>query len=297
MSAPEVRAAPGVTQPHALAPARAPGAARLAARQVASELGLVFRRRRNVIILVLLMAVPVLIGVAVKVSAPRPGEGPPFIGQVSGNGVFLAFTALTVCLPVFLPLAVAVVAGDAVSGEASAGTLRYLLTVPVGRTRLLVIKAIGVLAYVSVAVLLVSLTGLVAGAALFGLHPVTLLSGGTVSLSSGLLRVLAVSGYVVIDLVGLAAVGLFFSTLTEVPVGAMAATLAVAIGFAVLDSIPQVGSLRGLLLTHHWLDFGELLRLAPRTSELARYCLLPLAYAAVFGTGAWARLTTADVTS
>jgi len=43
-------------------------------------------------------------------------------------------------IPLFLPMAVAVVAGDAVSGEANTGTLRYLLTVPVGRTRLLAVK-------------------------------------------------------------------------------------------------------------------------------------------------------------
>lgn len=266
-------------------------------RQVASELLIVFRRRRNAILLVLLALVPVLVGVAVKVSTPRPGQGPPFIGQVSGNGLFLTFTALTVCLPVFLPLAVAIVSGDAVSGEANAGTLRYLLTVPVGRGRLLVVKAIGVLTYVGAAVLVVALSGLVTGGVLFGLHRVTLLSGDTVPLTDGLGRMLAVAVYVLVDLVGLAAIGLFFSTVTEVPVGAMAATLAVAIAFAILDSIPQLGSLRGLLLTHHWLDFGDLLRSSTDVGQLLRYCLLPLSYAAVFGAAAWARLSTTDVTS
>jgi len=107
------------------------------ARQLRSELRLVFRRRRNLAMLVVLGAIPILIGTAVKVSTPRPGEGgPAFIGQLTNNGLFLAFTALTICLPVFLPLAVAVVCGDAIAGEANTGTLRYLLTVPVSRTRL-----------------------------------------------------------------------------------------------------------------------------------------------------------------
>ena len=280
---------------HAVArPAIRPG---LLGRELTSELSLVFRRRRNAIVLMLIATVPVLIGTAVKVSAPKPGEGPPFIAQVSGNGLFLTFTALTVCLPVFLPLAVAIVAGDAVAGEANAGTLRYLLTVPVGRTRVLVVKALGVLAYLAAAVMTVSLVALITGAALFGLHPVTLLSGDTVPITNGLQRALAVTIFVAVDLVGLAAIGLFFSTLTEVPVGAMAATLGVAVAFAILDSIPQLGSLRGLMLTHHWLDFGELLRRSPQTSQLLRFSLVPLAYAALFGTAAWARLSNADITS
>jgi ABC-2 type transport system permease protein len=265
-------------------------------RQLCSELRLVFGRRRNLAMLVLLTAIPIFIGIAVKVSTPRPGEGPPFISELTGNGLFLAFTALAVCLPVFLPLAVAVVAGDAVAGEASLGTLRYLLSIPVSRTRLLIIKSVGVLLYVAAAVLLVTVGGLATGAALFGTHGVTLLSGDTVSIGNGLARSAAVAAYVFIDLVGLAAVGLFFSTLTEVPVGAMAATVITVIAFAVMDSVPQLGELRNVLLTHHWLDFDELLRSSPDTSSLLGWSLLPLTYAAVFSAAAWARLTTADVT-
>jgi ABC-2 type transport system permease protein len=247
--------------------------------------------------LVLLAAIPIFIGIAVKLSTPRPGEGPPFISELTGNGLFLAFTALSICLPVFLPLAVAVVTGDAVAGEAGTGTLRYLLTVPISRTRLLAVKSVGVLTYVAAAVLLITVVGLATGAALFGTHGVTLVSGDTVSIGNGLARSAAVALYVFIDLVGLAAIGLFFSTLTEVPVGAMAATVVVAIIFAVLDSVPQLGSVRGALLTHHWLGFTELLRSSPDALALLRWSLLPLAYAAVFGSAAWARITTADVTA
>lgn len=269
----------------------------LLGRQIVSELGLVFGRRRNAAVLALIALVPILIGTAVKISAPKPGEGPPFIGQVSGNGLFLMFTALTVCLPVFLPLAVAIVSGDAIAGEANSGTLRYLLTIPVGRSRLLLVKALGIFGYLLAAVVAVALVGLITGAVLFGLHSVTLLSGDTVPLTDGLLRALGVTGFVVIDLLGLAAIGLFFSTLTEVPVGAMAATLGVAIAFAILDAIPQLGPVRVLLLTHHWLDFGDLLRSDPRVAQLLRFSLLPLCYVAVFGSAAWARISTADITS
>jgi ABC-2 type transport system permease protein len=266
-------------------------------RQVRSELRLILRRRRNIAMLVVLAAVPILIGTAVKVSAPRPGQGPAFVGQLTGNGLFLAFAGLTICLPVFLPLAIAVVAGDSIAGEASSGTLRYLLTVPVSRSRLLFVKAIGILSFIAVAVALVALVGIVAGVSLFGVHGVTLLSGDTVSLGDGLLRAAGVAGYVFVDLMGLAAIALFFSTLTEVPIGAMAATVALVIAFAVLDSVPQLGGIRGLLLTHHWLDFSDLLTSPLVFHRLLHGIYIPLAYTAIFGSAAWSRITTADVTS
>ncbi|MGH3472272.1 MAG: ABC transporter permease [Nocardioidaceae bacterium] len=283
-----------LTETATTGPTRRP---RVGIGQLGNELRLVFRRRRNLAMLLLLVAVPIFIGIAVKVSTPQPGQGPPFISQLTNNGLFLAFTALAVCLPVFLPLAVAVIAGDAVAGEANAGTLRYLLTIPVSRTRLLVIKSLGILVYAAAAVLLVTVVGIITGVALFGTHGVTLLSGTTVPLWDGILRALAVALYVLIDLVGLAAIGLFFSTLTEVPIGAMAATVVSAIGFAILDSVPQLGAIRSLLLTHHWLDFDELLRSSPDVGSLVRWSLVPLAYAVIFVAASWSRITTADVTS
>lgn len=267
-------------------------------RQVRSELRLVFGRRRNIAMLVVLALIPVLIGIALKLSnQPRGGGGPAFFALVTGNGLFLAFAALTVCLPVFLPLAIAVVGGDALAGEASAGTLRYLLTVPVSRSRLLWVKAIGLLAYLAGAVGVVAVTGGVVGAFLFGVHDVVLLSGDTVPALDGGIRTLAVCAFVFVDLLGLAAMALFYSTLTEVPVGAMAGVVATAIAFAVLESVPQLSSIHPILLTHHWLDFAELLRGQVHVWTLLHSTLIPLAYTAIFGSLAWARITSADITS
>ena len=220
-------------------PAAAPVAYRgTFARQVRSELRLIFRRRRNLALLVVLATIPILIGVALKLSNTRGPDGnsaPSFLGLVTDNGMFLAFAALTACLPVFLPLAVAVVGGDSVAGEASAGTLRYLLTVPVSRGRLLAVKAVGVASYLAGAVALVCAVGLVTGTLLFGTHDVVLLSGDTVSQWDGLVRTLGVSLFVFVDLLGLAAMAVFFSTVTEVPVGAMAATWTDQPGFPLVS--------------------------------------------------------------
>ena len=85
--------------------------------------------------------------------------------------------ALALILPVFLPVAVAVVAGDAIAGEASAGTLRYLLVRPVSRTRLVMAKVIMAVAFIVLAIFIVAIVSLIAGGALFGIKPLTSLSG------------------------------------------------------------------------------------------------------------------------
>lgn len=266
-------------------------------RMYRSELRLVLGRRRNQALLAALSVIPVVIGIAVSVSTPRNGDGPPFLGQISGNGLFLVFTALSVSLPVFLPLVVGVVSGDSVAGEAGGGTLRYLLTVPVTRSRLLVVKTLGALTFAAVAVSLVGVVGIVTGGVLFGLHDVTLLSGDTVSLASGLLRALLVVVYVTVALFGLVAGGLFVSTLTENAIAAMATTVGIAVVSFLLDAVPQLRAVHPYLLTHNWLGFGELLRTGVDAGTLLRWSSLHLAYAAVFLSLAWSRLTTKDITS
>ncbi len=270
-------------------------------RFLASELRLVFTRRRNLAMLVVLAGAPLLLGLAIRLSTRRPGGGggggPAFIGQITGNGLFLAFTSLVVTLPLFLPLVVSVVSGEAVAGEASTGTLRSLLVVPVGRTRLLVVKFAGIIAYAFAATLTVGVSAIVVGFALFPTGPVTLLSGGTIPLSAALLRVLLVALYVAAMLASVAAIGLFVSTLTEVPLAAMATTAILVIVIEILNAIPQISQIHPYLMTQWWLSFGDLVRDPVGYGNIAHGLVVTAVYVVVFGSLAWARLTTRDVTS
>ena len=266
-------------------------------RQYRAETGLLLTRRRNMILLGVLAVVPIVIGVAVKVSNPAGGDGPEFLSRITGNGLFLVFTAITVAIPFFLPLVVGVVPGDSIAGEAGLGTLRYLLTVPVARGRVLLVKTLAVATFTAVAVLVVALAGLVMGAVLFGMHALVLLSGDTVGVGDALLRTLGVVLYVTIALFGLAAGGLFISSLTENAIAAMAATVGIVILSALLDAVPQLSGIHPALLTHNWLGYGELLRRSISFSDLARWTALHLAYAAVFLSLAWSRMVSKDVTS
>jgi ABC-2 type transport system permease protein len=265
---------------------------------LASELLTLFRRRRTQAILGVLAGVPVLIAVAVRLSSgPDRGDGPPLLDRVTQNGLFVGVSALVVSIPLFVPLAIGVIAGDTIAGEANLGTLRYLLVAPAGRTRLLVVKYLGAAAFCFAATLTVVLAGAAIGSLLFKVGPVPLLSGDTVSVPESIVRALLVAGYVSVSMLGMSAVGLFISTLTEIPVGAMAATVTLAVTSQILDQLSQVAWLHPWLFTHYWLSLGDLLRTPIAWDSLISNAELQAGYIAVFGALAWARLTTRDVLS
>ncbi|MFI1619744.1 ABC transporter permease [Streptomyces lydicus] len=269
-----------------------------------SEITMTFRRWRTLALLAVLAGVPVLVGVAVRNETGHGrsgggggGGGPAFISQVTNNGVFLVFTSLAVTLPFFLPMAIGVIAGDSIAGEAHGGTLRYLLVAPAGRTRLLLVKYATTLTFCLVGTLTVALSALATGALLFPLGEVTLLSGTSISLAEGLLRALAIAGAVALSLVGVAAIGLFLSTLTTSGIAAMATTVGLLITVQILDTLPQLEAVQPYLFPHYWLSFADLLRDPVYWDQLAKNFGLQAVYAAVFGTAAWARFTTRDITA
>ncbi|MFJ6843047.1 ABC transporter permease [Streptomyces griseoluteus] len=268
-----------------------------------SELVTTLRRWRTLVLLAVLAAVPVLIGIAVRVETggggdpERGGGGPAFIAQVTNNGLFLVFTALAATLPFFLPMAVGVIAGDAVAGEAGAGTLRYLLVAPAGRTRLLLTKYATVLAFCLLATLVVAVSALAVGALLFPLGEVTTISGTRIGFGDGLLRALLIALAVAASLTGVAALGLFVSTLTNSGIAAMATTVGLLITVQILDQIPQLHAIQPYLFSHYWLSFADLLRDPVLWDDLRRDLVLQGVYAAVFGAAAWARFTAKDITA
>ncbi|QCB98790.1 ABC transporter permease [Arthrobacter sp. PAMC25564] len=265
---------------------------------LASELGVLFRRRRTWAMLCALAAIPILIAVAVRVSsAVPPGRGPAFLDRITQNGLFVGVTALLVSVPLFLPLTVGVVAGDTIAGEAGLGTLRYLLVAPAGRVRLLLVKYAGAAVFVVVAPLLVALVGAGIGAALFPVGPVTLLSGDTIGAGGAMVRLLLIAAYLAVSLLGLSAIGLFLSTLTDVPVGAMAATVVLSVVSQVMDALPQLEWLHPWLFTHYWLDFADLLRQPIAGDSFASNALLQAGYIAAFGALAYGKFVTKDVLS
>lgn len=266
-------------------------------RFLLSELRIIFTRRRNIAGLGVIAAVPILIAIAVKVSSNNGGGGPSFIDSITQNGLFVAFAALVVELPLFLPLAIATIAGDAVAGEANQGTLRYLLTVPAGRTRLLGIKYLSIIIFSVVATAIVAISGTLIGLLLFGGGPVSLLFGSQISFAAALGRLGLAVLYLAAGFAALGAVGLFISTLTEQPIGATVALVLVNVAMFVCDTISQLDWLHPYLLTHWWTSFGDLLRDPISTDNISRGLITAAVYAVVFWLAAWARFASKDISS
>ncbi len=269
----------------------------LSTRLLRSELRLIAGRRRNQMGLLVLAAVPILMAIAVRISTPREGRGPDFLSSITANGLFVPLAALGVEMGLFLPLAIAMLSGDSVAGEANLGTLRYLLTVPVGRTRLLAVKyaalAIGALWGVAV----VTIAGAIAGIALFGTGDMPTLSGTEISFGAAVWRVVLVSLYIAAGLAALGAVGLFISTLTEQPLAATVSLMIFTILSWIADSVPQISWLHPWLIVDQWGAFGDIMRDPPFWDNVAHGLWVDLGYAVVFWLLAWSRFAGKDITS
>jgi ABC-2 type transport system permease protein len=263
------------------------------------ELRKLLLRPRTWVSIGLLAGLPVLVAVLLKITGagPRPGQGPAFLAQVLSNGALFPAAALALVLPVFLPVAVAVVAGDTVAGEASAGTLRYLLVRPVGRTTLLVAKLVVTVVFVLLAVVAVAAVAFTVGAWLFGVHPLPGVSGETIAAQDATWRTTVTVVYVAWSMLGVASIGLLLSTLTDSPLAAALGALAAFVTSSVLDLLDAAAALKPYLPTHYWLAFVDLFRTPILWHGVQRGFALQAVYIAVFLGAAWANFATKDVTS
>jgi ABC-2 type transport system permease protein len=267
------------------------------------ELVKMLRRPRTWITIVMLNALPTLVAVLLAVTdvGPQPGEGPAFLSAVLTDGTLYPLAALAIVLPLFMPVAVAVVAGDAIAGEASGGTLRYVLTRPVGRTRLLVAKLVSVLAFVLLSVVVVAVVGYVVGLLLLGggdaTGAVTGVSGNSLTSTQLVERTLLSVVYVSLSMLGVAAMALLLSTFTDSPVGAALGALAFLIASTLLLTLDAAAALHPYLPTRYWLSFVDLFRDPILWRDILRGVLLQGVYVAVFLGAAWANFTTKDITS
>ena len=277
------------------------------------ELVKLARRPRSWIAVGLVCGLPVLVAVFVAVThlAPPPGQGPALLSAVLANGSLFPAAALAIVLPVFLPVAVAVVAGDSIAGEASAGTLRYLLARPVGRTKLLAAKLVALTVYTLVAVTAVAATSYVAGRYLFGDQPVavtrtglsttnvaaTSLSGTGLTPADVLLRTGGAMAFIAVSMLGVGAIALFLSTITDSSLAAALGALAALIASESLVALNAAAAVSPYLPTRYWLAWLDFFRQPILWGEIDRGFAIQAAYVAVFLAAAWANFASKDITS
>jgi ABC-2 type transport system permease protein len=290
---------------------------------IAVELLKLVRRPRTWISVALLCALPVAVAIFIAVThiAPPPGEGAAFLSAVVEDGSLFPAAALALVLPVFLPVAVALVAGDSIAGEATTGTLRYLLIRPVGRTRLLLAKLVAVIVYVLLAVVAVTLTSYATGVILFGSAPpeavgrpgslqsgiptgglqpgvsATSLSGAPLTITQLIERVAGAVALITVSMLGVAAIALFLSTVTDSVLGAAFGALATLVGSEVLVTLNSAAVIQPYLPTRYWLAWIDFFRQPIFWRDIQRGFGIQAVYVLVFLAAAWANFATKDVTA
>jgi len=308
------------------------------------ELLKLFRRSRTWISVTLICGLPFAVAVFIAIThlAPPPGQGSAFLSAVLSQGALFPAAALAIVLPVFLPVAVAVVAGDSIAGEAAIGTLRYLLVRPVGRTRLLVAKLLSITTYVLLAVLAVVLTAYATGVLLLGpsraaavgqaprgldttgpggtsippgaIGPVVpgtangggaVQSGGAVTSLSGtplttlqlLERIIGAMAFITVSMLGVAAIALFLSTITDSALGSALGALAALVASEVLVTLNAATVIQPYLPTRYWLAWVDFFRQPIFWRDIQRGFAIQAVYVAVFLAAAWANFATKDITA
>ncbi len=264
------------------------------------ELAKAFHRWRTWLLAAAIAGIPFVIVLAIKASPPSPqdsGDAPPFLLQITTSGLYAALTGLAVVQPLFLPLATGLFAGDAIAGEAQAGTLRYLLLRPVRRTRLILAKYTSAMTLLGFLVLATVLSGVVCGAVAFGLHPMPTLSGTTLSVVAALARIGASGLYMVAALSGIACIGVCISTRTDSGPGAAVATIVIAIASQIMGQIPSLHAIHPYLPSHGWLAFTGFFRFPVDWSGMRQGLLVSAVYTAIFLGIAIAGFRRRDITS
>ncbi|GAA2971312.1 ABC transporter permease [Actinokineospora diospyrosa] len=265
-------------------------------RVLRSELRMVLRRPRTLIGLGLLALVPVLMGIGIAIATANGEEGGAegLAALVIGNGMLLPIFALSIAMAMLLPLTGAMLAADALAGESAHGTLRGMLMAPVGRGRLLAVKAFGVASVTLIAVLLMALTGIISGVLLLGGDGMLTASGTSLPFLDALGRVLITALYVTLQVWALAAVALAVSAFTEHPLIVVVVSLGLVIVSGVLAAIPALDWLDPVLVTTSWDAVSEVVRDPIEWGPLVEGGLRALCYLVIGGSIAYSRMLTRD---
>lgn len=234
-------------------------------RLLRAELRFMLRRPRTMVAIGLLAVMPVVAAISIAVAAGTTSVGagsqlPGIAALVADNGLALPVFVLLLSMNMLLPLIATMWSADAIAGEAATGGLRNLLLAPVGRPRLLAVKAFGVAVLCLLAVTVVSVVAVLAGLVFLGGDGMLTLSGSTLSLGDSLGRIALLTLLVTVQLWAVAAIGLAVSACTDHPLVVLFAATGGIVVFTVLGSISSLSWLHPVLLTDGWMDLADIAR-------------------------------------
>ncbi|HZV48739.1 MAG TPA: ABC transporter permease subunit [Candidatus Dormibacteraeota bacterium] len=270
----------------------------------ATELRRQAGRRRTQLTLGFMVLLPLIVLAAFEFGRTSGGGGGGDRGEfatladiATSGGLNFALFTLLVSSSFLLVVVVALFCGDTVAGEASWGSLRYLLAIPVPRGRLLGSKLLVALLSSLVALLLLTGTALLAGTLRYGWHPLVTTAAGEIASGPALLRLAGILGYVAVTLLVTAGLAFLLSVSVDAPLGAVGGAVLLQIVSGILDQITALGGLRVVLPTHYSEAWLGLLSDPVQTDDMVKGTISALCYATVFFAWAWYRFLRKDVLS
>jgi ABC-2 type transport system permease protein len=219
------------------------------------------------------------------------------IDLATSSGLNFALCCLGVSSGFLLVVVVALFNGDTVASEASWGSLRYLLAVPVPRARLLGVKLVVSLLYSLVALLILGLTALLAGTLRYGWHPLGSTVAASIPPGPGVVRLLGIMAYLAVTMLIVAGLAFLLSVSTDAALGAVGGAVLLWILSGILDQISALGSIRDVLPTHYSEAWLGLLSTPAQVDDLVKGAITAVCYATIFWSLAFWRFTRKDITS
>lgn len=182
----------------------------------------------------------------------------------------------------FLVVIFALFFGDTVASESSWGSLRYLLALPVPRSRLLVRKLLVALFLSVLSLLALIVVSMVIGGIFYGWGGVSTPVGIQLSSGDTLVRIAAMTGYLIVNNLMVGSLAFLLSVRTDAPLAAVGGTVFIVIVSSILNQVDALGDLRNWLPTKYNFAWVGMLGQPPDTSDMITGVIFALSYSAVF---------------
>ena len=233
------------------------------------ELYKIFRRPRTYIAFAAITALIVIVQLGLKVDGKEYADfvmadlkNSLTIDGNTINGYFVCYVLLQLLL-VHVPLLIALIAADMISGEANAGTLRFLLTKPISRFNFILAKFLAATIYTLALLVWLAILALFVSMLIFGTDDMLLLKNNyVVQLQQGDIfwRYVGAFGFAALAMTTVAALGFFLSQFAENSIGPIVATMSIIV-FLTTMSIPLFNTIKPYLFTTHmvaWKEFFDI---------------------------------------
>lgn len=202
------------------------------------------------------------------------------------NGYLIAYIILQSLL-IHIPLLVALVAGDSLAGEANLGTLRLLLTKPISRWKLVLVKFFGSFIYTVLLIVWLAIVALFFSLFLFG-------KGDMINLKSDafvmvlqddiMWRYAAAFLFATLAMTTIASLSILLSAFADNSIGPIMATMGIVVVLTILSNLelPLFSIIKPYLFTTHMIGWKGFFDDPVPYAAIGRSCVVLVLYTMTF---------------